>query len=151
MTASTATQPFGLAALLAMATLVGGCNAPPDDSASEPVAQQLVGTWLREYQEQGAVVRRVLVLQPGGNFIEESVARVGDAPPVRHEHEGEWLYDGTNLKRHYLQIDGRSPAAPTVPFATFEIRLPTRNEFVGIDNVHRIEVRYRRVAEGTEP
>jgi hypothetical protein len=48
-------------------------------------------------------------------------------------------------------VDGRQPVAPMVPFATFELRFPSRNEFIGVDNVRQREVRYRRVAEGTLP
>jgi hypothetical protein len=48
-------------------------------------------------------------------------------------------------------MDGEQPSAPTVPFATFEIKFPSRNEFIGIDRVHRREVAYRRVPEGTQP
>jgi hypothetical protein len=106
---------------------------------------------LREYQDQDTVVRRVLVLEPGGSFREKSAVIDGGTAVAGHEHEGEWLFDGTNLKRHYRRMDGRPPSAPVVPFATFAVRFPSHNEFVGVDNVHKIEVHYQRVAEGTEP
>lgn len=138
-------------AVVAAAGLVGACGSAPDDSPAHQVREQLVGTWLREYQDQATVVRRVLVLEPGGSFRERSTVTGDGAAAVGHEGEGEWLFDGTNLKRHYRRVDGRAPSAPTIPFATFAVRFPTHNEFVGVDNVHRIEVRYRRVAEGTEP
>ena len=141
---------LALAAVLA-AGLVCGCDSGPVESAQEQVQQLLVGTWLREYQDEGAVVRRVLVLQSDGSFREMSRVAQGAAPVAEHVHEGEWLFDGTNLKRRYLRVDGQLPAAPMVPFAAFELRFPSRNEFVGVDNVHRREVRYRRVAQGTEP
>jgi hypothetical protein len=38
-----------------------------------------------------------------------------------------------------------------MPYATFELKFPSRNEFVGIDRVRRREVQYRRVADGTTP
>jgi hypothetical protein len=144
-------QPRALAAPLVAAALACACGSTPDDSPSQPIQELLAGTWLREYQEHGTVVRRVLVLQPGGRFREMSTAQAGAEPPAGHLHEGEWVFDGTNLKRHYLRIDGQPPAAPMVPFATFEIRFATRNEFVGVDNIHKIEVRYGRVPEGTQP
>ena len=34
---------------------------------------------------------------------------------------------------------------------TFALKLPSKNEFVGTDNVRRREVRYRRVPAGTLP
>lgn len=143
--------------LLAFATalaagLVCGCDSGPgEESPAEPVQERLVGTWLREYQDQATVVRRVLVLEPGGAFREMSTVTDAGVPPALHTHEGEWLFDGTNLKRRYLRVDGHLPSAPMVPFATFEIRFPSRNEFIGVDHVHRHEVHYQRVAEGTVP
>jgi hypothetical protein len=92
-----------------------------------------------------------LVLEPGGGFREMATATDAGSPVAEHMHEGEWLFDGTNLKRRYLRVDGRLPSAPIVPFATLELRFPSRNEFIGVDNVHKHEVRYRRVSEGTLP
>ncbi|HMA06606.1 MAG TPA: hypothetical protein VKP68_02015, partial [Ramlibacter sp.] len=143
-------RPSAILVALA-AVLAGGCGSATDDSPTEPVQDLLVGTWLREYQEQATVVRRILVLQPGGSFLEKSTVTNGEAVVAGHEGEGIWLFDGTNLKRHYRRMDGRAPSAPTVPFATFAVRFSSHNEFVGVDNVHKIEVRYRRVADGTVP
>jgi len=140
-----------LAVLAALAVLAGGCGSAPDDSPTEQVRDLLVGTWLREYQDEATVVRRVLVLEPGGSFREKSTVTHGAAAVAGHEGEGVWLFDGTNLKRHYRRMDGRAASAPIMPFATFAVRFSSHNEFVGMDNVHQIEVRYRRVAEGTEP
>jgi hypothetical protein len=134
-----------------VAALTGGCGAAPDDSPTEQIQDQLVGTWLREYQDEATVVRRILVLEPGGSFLEKSTVTNGETVVAGHEGEGVWLFDGTNLKRHYRRMDGRAPSAPIVPFATFAVRFSSHNEFVGVDNVHKIEVRYRRVADGTVP
>lgn len=133
------------------AALAGGCDSGPDIAPEEPVAQRLVGTWLREYQDESALVRRVLVLESGGGFREMATATDAGSLVAEHVHEGEWRFDGTNLKRRYLRMDGRVPAAPIVPFATLELRFPSRNEFIGVDNVRKREVRYRRVSEGTVP
>ncbi|RYF40580.1 MAG: hypothetical protein EOO25_12235 [Comamonadaceae bacterium] len=126
-----------------------GCDNPPADSPARATQQRLVGTWLREFQEDGVRVRRVLVLQADGHFGE--TVRIIDAAGAvtEHSHGGEWLYDGTNLKRRYTRMDGERPSAPLVPYATFEISFPTKAEFVGIDRIRRREVRYQRVAEGT--
>lgn len=96
-------------------------------------------------------VRRVLVLQPGGQFQELARAAATGPDAAEHSHIGEWLFDGTNLKRRYTLMDGRQPSAPMVPYATFEIRFASRNEFIGLDRVHKREVRYRRVDDGTLP
>ncbi len=130
---------------------LAGCGGPPDDSPAQAVQQRLVGTWLREYEEDGVKIRRVLVLEPGGRFTERSRGAEAAAAEIQHNHTGDWLFDGTNLKRRYTSVDGRPPAAPAVPFATFELKFLSRNEFVGVDRVRGREVRYRRVAEGTLP
>ena len=43
------------------------------------------------------------------------------------------------------------PSRLKVPFATFEVDFQGRNDFVGVDHVHRIRVEYRRVAQDTKP
>lgn len=141
-----------LAVALALAGfLLVACDSPPVDSPDETVRRRLVGSWLREYEQDGARVRRLLVLAPDGHFRE--TARVVDASGAvtQHAHAGEWTFDGTNLKRRYTSFDGKQPAAPTMPYATFELRFESNREFVGTDNVRKREVRYRRVDEGTVP
>lgn len=140
-----------LCAALMLAGALAGCNGPPDESRAEEVQGQLVGTWLRDYEEDGARVRRVLVLAPDGHFDEMSKATQRDAVVAQHSHAGEWHFDGTNLKRRYTQIDGRQPSAPAFPYAAVEIRFESRNEFVGTDNVRKRQMRYQRVADGTLP
>ncbi|MEO7546947.1 MAG: hypothetical protein ABIT82_00865 [Ramlibacter sp.] len=139
------------ALLLALALALGaaGCDSAPADSPAQQTQQRLVGTWLREFQEDGVQVRRVLVLDADLHFRES--VRITDAAGkvTEHHHAGEWLYDGTNLKRRYTRMDGEQPSAPLVPYATFEISFPTKAEFVGIDRVRRREVRYQRVVDGT--
>lgn len=142
----------GLAAAIVLAGfLLVACDRPPNDSPDEAVRQRLVGSWLRDYVHDGTRVRRLLVLASDGHFRE--TARVVDVSGAvtQHAHAGEWTYDGTNLKRRYTSFDGKQPAAPTLPYATFELRFESSREFVGTDNVRKREVRYRRVAEGTMP
>ena len=154
--------------LLALAA-VAGCDGPPGAASDsqeqvqpaaqmasvaqdiDEVQQRLAGSWLRDDEEDGAHVRRVLVLQPGGRFAETSKATQGDAVLAQHAHSGDWLFDGTNLKRRYALIDGRQPSAPTFPYAAFELRFESRNVFIGTDNIHKRQVRYQRVADGTLP
>jgi hypothetical protein len=146
------TRPFlrPIGALLAAISL-GACDNPPDDSPQRAIEERLVGTWLREYTDGGVSVRRVLVLQADGRFRESSVAGDARAPVDASTHEGEWTYDGTNLKRRYLLVNGDKPAAPMVPFATFELRFASPDEFTGLDRVRKREVVYRRVGDGTVP
>ena len=140
-----------LAAFLLLGALTTGCDAPPEDSTIADTQRRLQGTWLREYKDAGAQVRRVLVLEPGGRFTEEAKARIKGAVVSHNSHSGEWLYDGTNLKRRYKLIDGKKPSAPIVPFAALQLRFESRSAFIGADNVHKHEVRYERVETGTLP
>lgn len=115
------------------------------------VQDLLQGTWLREYAADGIQVRRVLSLDANGTFQESVRAVDADGAETRFEHEGTWLYDGTNLKRKYTLVNGKPPSRLNVPFATFEIKFETRNEFRGIDHVHRNKVLYRRVGFDARP
>ena len=138
---------------LAIAMLVGlglsACDSPPADSPQEVVQQRLVGTWLRDYQQDGAHVRRLLVLDADGHFTETARVTTPSGAVTEHANTGEWLYDGTNLKRKYLSSDGKAMSRLTLPFATFALRFESSREFVGIDHLHKVEVRYLRVAQGT--
>ena len=143
---------MSLAALLLVACDNGTPSVSagePADSAQQQVQEQLQGTWLREYAEGGFQVRRIMVLEPDSRFLE--MVRIIDSAGVvtEHRHEGTWLYDGTNLKRKYTSMDGRPPSRLNLPFAAFELKFESRNEFVGIDNVHKNQVRYRRVQPET--
>lgn len=134
------------------AALLAACTSEPADSPADDVRQRLVGTWLREYEEQGTRVRRVLVLQADGKFREmSSILEAGTSQEQQSDGAGEWLFDGTNLKRRYASINGKPVSAPTMPFATFQVSFPSKTEFVGVDHVRKREVRYERVAEGTWP
>ena len=130
-------------------TVSGAAPGAPTDSEQASVQQDLQGSWLREYAEGGVKARRLLVLSANGSFSES--VRVTDAAGAvtHHQHEGTWLYDGTNLKRKYTSMDGKPPSRLNLPFAAFEVKFALKNEFVGVDNVHRNEVRYRRVQPET--
>ena len=143
---------FLLVVLMLMQTLAA-CDGPPSDSPADAIGERLIGTWLREYEEAGVRVRRVLVLERDGTFREMSsvLSAEPDAQPTLSTASGEWVFDGTNLKRHYRRIKDKSLSAPNYPFATFEIRFPDRTHFAGLDRVRRIEVSYQRVADGTPP
>ena len=143
---------FLIAALMLLQTLAA-CDGAPSNAPADAIGERLTGTWLREYEESGVRVRRVLVLDGDGTFREMSSVRQAqpDGPPSLSTASGEWVFDGTNLKRHYRLINNKPLSAPNYPFATFEIRFPDRTHFVGLDRVRRIEVTYQRVAEGTQP
>ena len=149
---------WGFAALTLGALLAFGDyvtpRAGPESSAARAqneVEQMLPGTWLREYSADEVKARRVLQLAADGGFREMVRATDASGQAIEHVHEGTWLYDGTNLKRKYTLMNGRPPSRLNLPFATFQIAFETRNEFVGTDHIHRNSIRYRRVADGTQP
>ncbi len=129
--------------------LAAGCE--PAIDANADIEERLVGTWERDYEESGTRVRRILVLEPGGRFRETSRTLGPQEAGTVHAHEGDWLFDGTNLKRRYTLMDGKRPAAPTVPFVAFQIAFQGPHAFTGTDNVRRRELSYRRVSDGTQP
>ncbi|MES2190689.1 MAG: hypothetical protein V4454_11230 [Pseudomonadota bacterium] len=133
---------------VATAVLMAACGQGTLDSPDEEIQQRLTGSWLREYDQEGAHVRRLLVLEADGHFTES--ARVVDkaGQVTVHSHAGNWLFDGMNLKRHYTSFDGKKPSSPVLPYATFQVRFESSREFVGTDNLRRREVRYQRVEDG---
>ena len=137
-----------LSSLVLLAALAG-CDSAPD--AIDEVRGRLVGTWLRDYEQDGTRVRRILVLEPDGRFREVSRSLGPQELGTRHAHEGEWLYDGTNLKRRYTLMDGQPVSAPTMPYVALQVRFTGSHDFIAVDNVRRRELRYQRAPAGTEP
>lgn len=128
--------------------MLSACNQGTDDSPEDDIQRRLVGTWLREYDQEGAHVRRLLVLGPDGNFTESARVVATDGMVTLHSHAGHWLFDGMNLKRHYTSFDGKKPSSPVLPFATFQVNFESNREFVGTDNVRKRKLRYLRVEDG---
>ena len=144
---------FSMRLRFVLALLAGfclsACDSPPVDSAPEMVQQRLVGSWLRDYEQDGARVRRLLVLDADGHFSETARVTTPGGAVTAHINTGEWLYDGINLKRKYLSSDGKPMSRLRLPFATFALRFESNRAFVGVDNLHKLEVRYQRVEQGT--
>ena len=149
-----------MASLVALSAFLAACDhtVPMTDASGMPqsnldhMQELLQGTWLREYGGDNSIeARRLLVLSPDGSFTE--TVRITDAAGqvTAQSHAGTWLYDGTNLKRKYTRMNGKPPSRLNLPFATFEIQLESKNEFTGIDHVHRNRIRYRRVSPETVP
>lgn len=140
-------------ALVALGALLAACDDPASDApgSAADIEQRLQGSWLREQADAGVHSRRILTLGPEHAFREQG--RVVDASGRATEfvHEGHWFYDGSNLKRKYTLLNGQPPSRLNVPFVTFQIQFESRNEFVGIDHVHRNRIRYRRVQPETQP
>jgi hypothetical protein len=112
---------------------------------------KLVGTWLREDIVEGEKSRHVLSLGADGKFVDRILFASKDGQFERREFSGEWSYDGTNLKRRFLQENGRQYSGGGLRYATFSLVTDGSSEFVVNDNIVGREASYRRTAEGTQP
>ncbi len=148
MTLKQRLHSFTAAALLGLGMLLTGCEPTPHDTSDESVRERLVGHWLRDYDEGNLHVRRLLILQSDGQFRESVRAVDASGQATELANEGEWVFDGANLKRRYKLLDGKTISAPFAPFSTFEIKFESNREFIGQDHVHKRSVRYLRVQEG---
>lgn len=132
-----------------MVLWLGGCEPSHQGASDDATRERLVGHWLRDYHEGTLHVRRLLVLREDGQFHESVRAVDANGQATELENRGEWLFDGTNLKRRYKLLDGKTISAPFSPFATFEIRFESSRAFMGLDHVHKRSVHYQRVNDGT--
>jgi hypothetical protein len=136
-------------ALVAL-TLLAGCDSAESLRVAETRAQ-LAGTWLRELDDETTKVRRVLALGTDGKFSDRLVVTTAGQPAERQEAAGEWSYDGTHLKRRYLQENGRQFSGGKMRYATFPLVSVGRSDLVLNDNLQGREVSFRRVPDGTQP
>lgn len=138
-----------LPALLVLTLLVGCDNE--ESARNEETRSRLVGTWLSESDSAGAKSRRVVSLGQDGKFADRIHTKAADGQSERLDYTGEWSYDGTNLKRRYLQENGRSFAGGKIRYATQPLVSVSASELVTRDTAEGVELVYRRVPEGTQP
>ena len=138
--------------LLAGAAALPGCeNKPEPGLVEDDTAQRrLIGTWLREYREAGVHIRRVATIKADGTFEETSKIVDPQGSVTRETRGGEWFFDGINFKRKYTLLDGKPVSSVHFNYTTLELKLPLRHELIGVDNVRKREIRYLRVADGTQ-
>lgn len=117
----------------------------------EETRTKLVGTWVREDNAEGEKARRVLSLGADGKFVDRILITSSDGQSERQELAGEWSYDGINLKRRFLQENGRQFSGGGMRYATFALVSVGASEFVINDNIVGREVSYRKTVEGTQP
>jgi hypothetical protein len=136
--------------VLLMVVLMAGCDNAESVRMDETRAQ-LVGTWLREVESGSMKSRRVLSLSQEGKFVDRIHTTAADGQSERLDYAGEWSYDGTNLKRRYLQENGRQFSGGKIRYATQPLVSVSSSELVTKDNVAGVELVYHRVLEGTQP
>lgn len=142
-------RPLLLSSFLSIA-LLAGCDSA-ESQRIEDTRSRLVGTWLREPDADSVPSRRLLVLGADMKFTERIVVSSRGSAAERRELAGEWSYDGTHLKRRFLQENGRQFAGGSMRFATFPLVSVGRAEMVVDDKIEGRPVTYRRVADGTQP
>ena len=65
------------------------------------------------------------------------------------EFAREWSYDGSNLKRRFLQENGRQYSGGGMRFATFPLLSVNSAEFVVDDRIAKKKVTYRRTGDAS--
>jgi hypothetical protein len=96
-------------------------------------------------------LRRVLVLAADGKFTDRVLVVSPGAATDAKEFAGEWSYDGTNLKRRYMQENGRQYAGGAMRYATFALKDVTQSQLIVHDSIQGRDATYRHVAGGTLP
>jgi hypothetical protein len=129
--------------------LITGCDSV-ESVRVEEVRAKLAGTWLREIEVGDLKTRRVIVFGTDGKFTDRLVIATSGGPTERRELAGEWAYDGTNLKRKFLQENGHQFTGGSMRYATFPLVSVTQSELMVKDNFEGQVVRYLRSAEGTQ-
>ncbi len=139
-----------LISVLFASALAVGCNDAESIRLTETQAK-LVGAWLFESEAEGLKVRRVLTLDGKGTFSERLALTSSEGRVETLEYAGEWSYDGTYLKRRFLQENGRQYSGGKIRFATFPLVAVSAKEMVVDDNIQKRQVAFSRVAEGMRP
>lgn len=132
-------------------TLMVGLLAACEDAQVRDVKVRLVGTWHVESQEHGGVARRVLTFEADGRVKETVRVTAPSGASESGSREGEWFFDGVNLKRKYTYVDGKPLTNAHFIYETHELKSVTASDLVAASNVGRGEVRFKRDATGGRP
>ncbi|HVE53809.1 MAG TPA: hypothetical protein VNB23_10560 [Ramlibacter sp.] len=106
---------------------------------------------MREAPEHGGMARRALRLQADGRVHETIRTVAPNGAAATESREGEWFFDGVNLKRKYTAVDGKLFTNADFIYETHELKSVTATEFVAASNVGAGEVRFRREEGGAKP
>ncbi len=142
-----AQMKLGLMAAIVIPLLFAGCDTAESVRIDETRAK-FIGTWQRGVELDSGKGRRVLTLGKDGKFMDRSDRVGSDGSLERQEYAGEWSYDGTYLKRRFLQENGRQFSGGKIRYATFQLKAVSASEFVVNDSIEGRDVTYRRVSEG---
>jgi hypothetical protein len=129
---------------------VVGCDREAE-ARKDATRQRLIGTWLREEEQDGIRLRRVVVLSADKSFKEAAKVTAKDGSVETESHSGEWFFDGINFKRKYTHLNDKPLSNSRMTYATFRLEQSSDDEIRGSDDVGNRKVIYRRVAPGTQP
>ena len=131
--------------------MVALCLAACEDQHERDVKARLAGTWYAESTEHGSSVRRVLTFEEDGR-VKETVRVMAPNGATKFEsRNGEWFFDGVNLKRKYTYVDGKPLTNANFIYETYELKSVTESELVAASSVGRGEVRLKRDSVGGRP
>lgn len=133
--------------VLFVASLVAACEDPQLGA----VKKLLVGTWFVESKEQGGITRRVLTLETDGDLRESVQTLTPSGGSSSESREGEWFFDGVNLKRKYTYVDGKPLTNAHFVYETHELKSVTASELVASSRVGRGEMRLKRESSRGRP
>lgn len=122
-----------------------------EDPQQRDVKERLVGTWLAESPAHGGSVRRVLTLEQGGRVTETIRTSAPGGATESQSREGEWFFDGVNLKRKYTYVDGKPLTNAHFIYETHELKSVTESELVAASSVGRGDVRLKKDRSGPQP
>lgn len=129
------------------AALLAGCQ----DAGTQQTKARLVGTWTSESSSQAGVTRRTLSLQADGRVKDTVHITAPTGVSATEIREGEWFFDGVNLKRKYTYIDGKPLTNAHFIYETQELKSITDSELVASSNVGRGTLKLERETTGGHP
>lgn len=130
------------------AVLTASCDSSSSKLADK-VRQQLIGRWLEELSVDGLQTRSIVTLDRDGTFVEMEKSSDASGLISQQTHAGEWSFDGVNFKRKYTSMNGQPLSNARFGYTTYAVKHIAKNEFVGIDNVRKREVRFSQTEAGT--
>jgi hypothetical protein len=100
--------------------LIFGCDREAE-ARKDATRQRRIGTWLREEEQDGVLLRRVVVLSADKSFKETAKVTAKDGSVETESHSGVWFFDGVNFKRKYTRLNDRPLSNSSLTYSTFRL------------------------------
>jgi len=115
------------------------------------VQQKLIGTWVSEFDDRSNKSRVVTELVKDGSFRETETIFKSSGEVDISLHAGDWSFDGANFKRKYTSLEGRPLSNSQFGYVTYAVQEFGGDNFIGIDNIRTLTVRFSRVLVNAKP